>query len=65
MKKFEYKYLQVPKQGLFGSNVDLEKLIEQLNVLGEKGWEAVASFEENQMQSGDKYTTIIVKREIQ
>jgi hypothetical protein len=55
----------VPKKGLFGSNVDLEKLIEQLNVLGEKGWEAVASFEENQMQAGDKYTTIIVKREIQ
>ena len=64
MKKYEYKFLQVPTKGLMGSNVDVEKLIEELNVLGQNGWEAVCSFDENQMQQADKYTIIIVKREI-
>ncbi len=65
MKKFEYKFLQVPINGIAGSNINLNELIYQLNILGEKGWEAVCSVEENQMSRGDKYTTIILKKEIQ
>lgn len=64
MKKYEYKFLQVPTKGLMGSNVNVEQLMEELNILGQNGWEVAASFEENQMQQADKYTILIVKREI-
>ena len=39
--KWEYKTVQFKIQGLFSSNIDAEKLEDELNVLGNSGWELV------------------------
>lgn len=65
MKKFEYQYYEVPTAGSISTTIHLHQLLEELNALGQQGWEVATSLDMNQLAMGNKITTIILKREIQ
>ena len=68
MKKFEYKILNVPKIGWFGSKVDYQELLNNLNSAGREGWEVVSmantSMYSNMYNNASRAVIIVLKREL-
>ena len=48
MEKFEYKVVAYDPSGLFGGNVKVNQIENQLNMLGEYGWELISCTSSNQ-----------------
>jgi Domain of unknown function (DUF4177) len=65
MKKFQYKTLKVIEEGSLwkGTKPDLEKLEEDLNALGNEGWELVSMIETHNTGTGKKEIVSLLKRE--
>lgn len=64
MKKYEYKTLEVIVKGKIKSYIDFDGYSENLNKLGQEGWELVNTFP-LAYASGASYSIIsVLKREV-
>ncbi len=63
MEKFEYKVVAYDTKGFWGGSVDQKQLENQLNLLGNDGWELVSSTSTNQSYGSSKSIVCIFKRE--
>jgi Domain of unknown function (DUF4177) len=64
MKKFEYKILKTRQEGFWDPTVNQDSLSENLNILGELGWELTSAIETNTYQGATKEIVLFLKREI-
>ena len=62
MEKFEYKVVTYDTKGLWGGIIDHDQLENQLNMLGNDGWELVSSTSTNQAYGSSKSIVCIFKR---
>lgn len=62
MDKYEYKTLTHDTKGLWGGSVDADKFQNELNDLGNDGWELVSSFSTTQSYGSSKSIICIFKR---
>ncbi len=62
MDKYEYKVMVYNTQGFFGGNVEVGQIEDQLNLLGDGGWEMVSSTSTNQSYGASKSIVCIFKR---
>ena len=62
MEKFEYKVLTYDPNGFWGGNVKIDQIEDQLNQLGNEGWELVSCTSSNQSYGTTKSLVCIFKR---
>ncbi|MBQ1447823.1 MAG: DUF4177 domain-containing protein [Erysipelotrichaceae bacterium] len=62
MEQYEYKVITFDTKGFFGGNVDVDLVEEELNELGEEGWELVSCTNTNQSYGSSKSLVCIFKR---
>ncbi len=62
MEKFEYKVVTYNPNGFFGGNVKIDQIEDQLNQLGNEGWELVSCTSSNQSYGSTKSLVCIFKR---
>lgn len=62
MEKFEYKVVTYDPNGFFGGNVKIDQIEDQLNQLGNEGWELVSCTSSNQSYGSTKSLVCIFKR---
>lgn len=62
MDKFEYKVVTYDPHGFFGGNVEEYQIENQLNQLGNDGWEMVGCTSSNQSYGATKSIVCIFKR---
>ncbi len=62
MQKWEYKSIKVQTKGFAGGIVDIEEFDEQLNRLGQEGWELVSSFVTTQGSGSSREAVATFKR---
>ena len=65
MKKFEYKIVTNKEKGIFLAKLDVRELEEDINALGELGWELTAAFAMDIDNNGKKEAVMVFKREIE
>ena len=62
MEKFEYKVVTYDTGGFAGGKVDALRMEEQLNLIGNDGWEMVSCTSTNQSYGASKSIVCIFKR---
>jgi len=62
MERFEYKVMTYDTKGFFGGNVEVQQIEDQLNLLGNDGWEMVSCTTTNQSYGSSKSIVCIFKR---
>lgn len=62
MEKFEYKVVTYDPNGFLGGNVKIDQIEDQLNQLGNEGWELVSCTSSNQSYGSTKSLVCIFKR---
>ena len=62
MEKFEYKVVTYDPSGFFGGIVKVNQIENQLNMLGEDGWELISCTSSNQSDGSTKSLVCIFKR---
>jgi len=62
MESFEYKVMTYDTKGFFGGNVEVQQIEDQLNLLGNDGWEMVSCTTTNQSYGSSKSIVCIFKR---
>ncbi len=62
MEKFEYKVVTYDPSGFFGGNVQVNQIENQLNMLGNDGWEMISCTSSNQSYGSTKSLVCIFKR---
>ena len=62
MEKFEYKVMAYDTKGFLGGCVEVNQLENQLNLLGNDGWEMVSCTSTNQSYGSSKSVVCIFKR---
>ena len=62
MDKFEYKVVTYDTHGFFGGSVEENQIENQLNQLGNDGWEMVGCTSSNQSYGATKSIVCIFKR---
>ncbi len=62
MQKWEYKTVKFKTKGFGGGILDSEKYNEQLNKLGDDGWELISSFTTNQMEGITREVIAVLKK---
>ncbi len=62
MEKFEYKVVTYDPSGFFGGNVKSNQIENQLNMLGDDGWEMVSCTSSNQSYGSTKSLVCIFNR---
>ena len=62
MEKFEYKVVTYDTHGFFGGSVEEGQVENQLNMLGNDGWELVGCTSSNQSYGSTKSLVCIFKR---
>ena len=62
MEKYEYKVVTYDPSGFFGGNVKANQIENQLNMLGEDGWELISCTSSNQSYGSTKSLVCIFKR---
>lgn len=67
MKKFEYFVLEVAAGSFWsgGGKIDVDELANELNELGQQGWELTSSVDLNMAQGQSRSVVLMLKREIQ
>ena len=63
MEKFEYKVVTFDTKGFWGGTVETRQIEEQLNRLGDDGWEMVSCTSTNQSYGASKSIVCIFKGE--
>ena len=65
MQKIEYKTIKMkPKRSGFSQKLEDENLVEEMNVLGEKGWELITSID-NKIGGSSVSIVLIFKRPLE
>jgi Domain of unknown function (DUF4177) len=59
---WQYKTIKLETKGLMGGFLDISVFDEELNLLGEQGWELVTSFDTNMSQGASREVIAIFKR---
>ena len=62
MEKYEYKVLTYDTKGFFGGNVEVYQIEDQLNRLGDEGWEMISCSTTSQSYGANKSMVYIFKR---
>ena len=62
MEKFEYKVFAFDTKGFWGGRVEIDQIENQLNQLGNEGWEMVSCTSTNQSYGASKSILCILKR---
>ncbi len=62
MEKFEYKVVTYDTKGFWGGSVEVSQIENQLNLLGNDGWEMVSCTSTNQSYGASKSIVCIFKR---
>ena len=62
MENFEYKVVVYDTKGVFGGKVESNQLENNLNLLGNDGWELVSCTSTNQSYGSSKSIVCIFKR---
>lgn len=62
MEKYEYKTFTYETKGLLGGAVETGQLQNELNMLGNDGWELVSSVSTTQSYGSSKSIVCILKR---
>lgn len=62
MEKFEYKVVVYDTKGFWGGKVEVLQIENQLNQLGNEGWEMVSSTSTNQSYGASKSIVCMFKR---
>lgn len=62
MEKFEYKVFAFDTKGFWGGRVEIDQIENQLNQLGNEGWEMVSCTSTNQSYGASKSIVCILKR---
>jgi hypothetical protein len=62
--KWQYKTLRLAAHGFLGGKVDLEKFEQELDRLGEDGWELVNAFDTNQSSGATRDVIAVFKRPV-
>ena len=62
MDKYEYKVAVYDTKGFWGGNVEVNQIEDQLNLLGNDGWEMVSSTSTNQSYGASKSIVCFFKR---
>lgn len=62
MEKFEYKVDVYDTKGFFGGRVEANQLVNQLNLIGNDGWEMVSCTSTNESYGSSKSIVCIFKR---
>ena len=62
MEKFEYKVFVIDTKGFWGGRVEIDQIENQLNQLGNEGWEMVNCTSTNQSYGASKSIVCILKR---
>lgn len=62
--KVEYKILRSDKEGWLGPVVDFDKFENELNRLGQEGWDAFASIDINRHEGSTKEIVLFLKKYI-
>ena len=65
MEKFEYKVVTYDTGGFAGGKVDALRMEEQLNLIGNDGWEMVSCTNSTQSYGASKSIVCVFKRKIQ
>ena len=65
MEKFEYKTVFTDAKGVFGGKVDINKFQDELNTLGQQGWELVNTVATAQSYGSTRWVISIFKRKLQ
>ena len=62
MEKFEYKGVAYDTKGFWGGGVETQQIEDQLNLIGNDGWEMVSCTSTNQSYGASKSIVCIFKR---
>lgn len=62
MEKFEYKTITYDPKGFWGGAVDVSQFDNELNLLGNDGWELVSGISTTQSYGSSKSIVCIFKR---
>ena len=62
MDKYEYKVITYDTKGFWGGYVEIQKIEDQFNQLGNDGWEMVTSTSTNQSYGSSKSIVFVFKR---
>lgn len=62
MQKWEYKTMKVQTKGFTGGILEIESFDEQLNRLGQEGWELVSTFVTTAGSGASREAVAIFKR---
>ena len=62
MEKFEYKVVTYDTKGFWGGTVEVHQIENQLNQLGNDGWEMVGCTSTNQSYGSSKSIVCVFKR---
>jgi hypothetical protein len=62
VEKFEYKVFAIDTKGFWGGRVEIDQIENQLNQLGNEGWEMVSCTSTNQSYGASKSIVCILKR---
>lgn len=63
MKQYEYKIISTDAKGFLGGKVDIARFEDQINLLGDEGWELIETVASNQDAGSTRYIVSIFKRE--
>ena len=62
MEQYEYKVTAYDTKGFWGGRVEIEQIEDQLNLLGNDGWEMVSCTSTNQSYGSSRSIVCIFKR---
>ena len=62
MEKFEYKVVTYDTKGFFGGQIEISQLEDELNLLGNDGWEMISCTSSNQSYGSTRSIVCIFKR---
>ncbi len=61
-QKINYKILRTHDSGWFSTQIDFSKLENELNRLGQHGWDVVTALDINYSNGGTKEVALLLKR---
>lgn len=63
MKKYEYKVIKTKPEGFWNPKVEPDKMIDEINRLGQDGWELVSALDTNVSYGQTNEIIMFFKRE--
>ncbi len=64
MDRWEYQTIRFEVKGVMGGILDIDAFQEELNQMGQEGWELVTCFDTNMSQGQSRYVIAVFKRKL-